>query len=52
MEVKGTPLGDLIDEAGYQGLLSEAEDKLQDFLVDSGEVVIPMDAYIVTVEKS
>ena len=51
MEIKGTPLGDLIDEAGYQGLLSEAEEKLQQFRVDSGKVVIPMDAWIVTTEK-
>lgn len=51
MEVKGTPLGDLIDEAGYKGLLSEAKEKLQHFLGDSGEVVIPMDAYIVTAKK-
>ena len=52
MEVKGTPLGDMIDETGYQGLLGEAKEKLQHFLVDSGEVVIPMDAYIITAEKS
>ena len=51
MEVKGTPLGGMIDEAGYQGFLSEAKEKLQDFLVDGNEVVIPMDAYIITAKK-
>ncbi len=50
-EVKGTPLDDLLDEAGYQTLLEEAEDKLQQFYVDSGEVRMPMDAYIVSAEK-
>ena len=50
MEVRGTPLGDLIDGAGFQGLLHEAQETLQQFIVDSGEVVIPMDAYIVTAQ--
>ena len=51
MEVKGTPLRDLIDETGYEGLLNEAKEKLQNFFVDSGEIVIPMDAYIITAKK-
>ena len=38
----------------YSGLLTnleETHEKLKPFLVDSGEVVVPMDAYIVTAQK-
>ena len=51
MEVKGTPLGDLIDENGYRGILNETKEKLRQFRVGNGEVIMPMDAYIVSAEK-
>ncbi len=50
-EVKGSPLADSIDEEGYRGVIKEAEDKLQRFVVEDG-VVMPMDAFIITAEKS
>jgi SAM-dependent methyltransferase len=49
-EVKESPLEALLDEEGYEGLMREAQDKLQPFRVDS-DVVMPIDAYIITAEK-
>jgi SAM-dependent methyltransferase len=51
-EVKGSPLEALLDDEGYQGLMREAQDKLRRFRADGGEIVMPMDAFIVTAEKS
>ncbi len=51
-EVKGSPLEALLDEEGYQGLMGEAREKLQQFRADGGEVVMPMDAFIITAGKS
>ncbi len=51
-EVKGSPLEALLDEASYQGLLREAQDKLQQFRTDSGEVIMPLDAFIIRAEKA
>ena len=51
-EVKSTPLNDLIDEDSYQTFLEESRDGLKSFLVDGGEVVVPMDAIIVTAQKA
>jgi ubiquinone/menaquinone biosynthesis C-methylase UbiE len=51
-EVKGSPLEALLDEEGYQGLMAEARDKLQPFRADGGEVVMPMDAFIITAQKA
>jgi SAM-dependent methyltransferase len=50
-EVKGSPLEDCIDEESYRSVIKEAEDKLQRFVVEDG-VVMPMDAFIITAEKS
>jgi SAM-dependent methyltransferase len=50
-EVKGSPLEPLLDEESYQGLMQEAVEKLQQFRTSSGEVVMPMDAFIVTATK-
>lgn len=50
-EVKGSSLDDLFDQESYQGFMTEAEEKLQQFRSDTGEVRMPMDAYIVTADK-
>lgn len=51
-EVKGSPLEALLDTESYQGLTQEAQEKLQQFCNDGGAVVMPMDAFIITAEKS
>jgi SAM-dependent methyltransferase len=50
-EVKGSPLEALLDEESYQGLMQEAKEKLQQFHTDSGAVIMPMDAFIITSTK-
>jgi SAM-dependent methyltransferase len=47
-EVKGSPLEPLLDEASYQGLVTEAQDQLQHFCAEGGAVTMPMDAFVVT----
>ena len=47
-EVKGSPLEPLLDEASYQGLLTEAQDQLQQFRAEGDAVTMPMDALVVT----
>ena len=49
-EVKGSPLEALLDAESYQGLMREAQEKLQQFPTDGGAV--PMDAFIITATKS
>ena len=39
------------DEESYQGLMQEAQEQLQQFCTDGGEVIMPMDAFIITTEK-
>ena len=51
-EVKGSPLEALLDEASYQGLMQEAQEKLQQFCADGDAVVMPMDAFIITAAKT
>jgi SAM-dependent methyltransferase len=51
-EVKGSPLEALLDEESYQGLMREAQDELQQFRADGGEVTMPMDAFIITAAQS
>jgi hypothetical protein len=51
-EVKGSPLETLLDEESYQGLMQEAQEQLQQFCTDGGEVIMPMDAFIITAEKA
>jgi SAM-dependent methyltransferase len=50
-EVKGSPLEALFDEESYRGLLQEAKDQLLQFCTDGGEVVMPMDAFVITARK-
>jgi SAM-dependent methyltransferase len=51
-EVKGSPLEALLDAESYRGLLQEAQEKLQQFCTEDGEVIMPMDAFIITATKS
>ena len=51
-EVKGSPLETLLDAESYQGLVHEAREKLQRFRTEGGPVIMPMDVYIITAEKS
>jgi SAM-dependent methyltransferase len=50
-EVKGSPLEALLDEESYRGLVREAQEKLQQFR-SGGEVVMPMDAFVITAGKA
>ena len=51
-EVKGSPLETLLDAESYQGLMREAQEKLQQFRTEGGAVIMPMDAFIITAAKS
>jgi SAM-dependent methyltransferase len=48
VEVKGSPLAGLIGDAEMPALVAEAESALAQFVVPSGEVVMPIAAHIVT----
>jgi SAM-dependent methyltransferase len=50
-EVKGSPLEVLFDEESYRGLIQEAREELLQFRIEGGEVVMPMDALVVTARK-
>jgi SAM-dependent methyltransferase len=51
-EVKGSPLEALLDAKSHQGLMQEAQEKLQRFRTEGGDVIMPMDAFIITATKS
>ena len=51
IEVKGSPLADMLGDDEMQTLAAESEDALAEFVELSGEVVMPMDAHIVTASK-
>jgi SAM-dependent methyltransferase len=51
IEVKGSPLADMLGDDEMQALAAESEDALAEFVVPSGEIVMPMDAHIVTATK-
>jgi SAM-dependent methyltransferase len=48
IEVKGSPLAGMLSDDVMQALAAEAENALVEFVVPSGEIVMPMDAHIVT----
>jgi len=50
-DVKGWTLGEVIDDAGYERLLSAAADRLARFVSDDGSVAFPHPAHIVTATK-
>jgi SAM-dependent methyltransferase len=51
IEVKGSPLADMVSDDAMQALAAESEDALVEFVVPSGEIIMPMDAHIVTARK-
>jgi SAM-dependent methyltransferase len=51
IEVKGSPLADMLSDDMMQALAAESEHALVEFVVPSGEIIMPMDAHIVTARK-
>jgi SAM-dependent methyltransferase len=51
IEVKGSPLAEMVSDDVMDDLASESESALEEFVVASGEIVMPMDAQIVTASK-
>jgi SAM-dependent methyltransferase len=52
IEVKGSPLADMVSDDAMQALAGESETALVEFVVPSGEIVMPMGAHIVTASKA
>ena len=52
VEVKGSPLADMLSEDAMKTLVAEAERALAAFVAPSGEIIMPIDAHIVTANKS
>jgi SAM-dependent methyltransferase len=52
IEVKGSPLADMVSDDAMETLAAESESALAEFVVPSGEIVMPMDAHIVTASKT
>ena len=50
-EVEGSPLAGMISDDAVESLAAEAERALAAFVVPSGEIIMPMDAHIVTANK-
>jgi SAM-dependent methyltransferase len=51
-EVKGSPLEPLLNEESYRALMEEAKEMLVQFCVEGGEVVMPMDAFVMASKKA
>jgi hypothetical protein len=51
IEVKGSPLAEMLSDDAMQALAAESERALAEFVAPSGEIVMPMDAHIVTISK-
>ena len=51
IEVKGSPLAGMLSDDAMRALAAESEDALAEFVVPSGEIVMPMDAHILTASK-
>ena len=52
IEVKGSPLADMVSDDAMEALATESESALAEFVLPSGEIVMPMDANIVTGSKA
>ncbi len=52
IEVKGHPPADHQSDEAMETLAVESESALAEFVQPSGEIVMPLDAHIVTVEKA
>jgi SAM-dependent methyltransferase len=50
-EVKGSPLAGMLSDDVMQSLAAGSKDALVEFVVPSGEIIMPMDAHIVTASK-
>lgn len=50
-EVKGSPLAGMLSDDVMETLAAESERALAEFVVPSGEIIMPMDAHIVTANK-
>jgi SAM-dependent methyltransferase len=51
IEVKGSPLAEMVTDEAMETLGAESESALAEFVVPSGEIEMPMDAHIVTASK-
>ncbi len=51
VEVKGSPLAGMLSDDAMEKLAAESERALAEFVVSSGEIVMPLDAHIVTANK-
>lgn len=51
IEVKGSPLAEMLSDDAMQTLAAESEHALAEFVSPSGEIVMPMDAHVVTASK-
>jgi SAM-dependent methyltransferase len=51
IEVKGSPLADMLGDDAMETLIAESERALAEFVVPSGGIILPMDARIVTANK-
>ena len=51
IEVKGSPLADMLSDDPMETLAAESEQALTEFVLPSSEIVMPMDAHIVTANK-
>ena len=51
-EVKGSPLGDMLDDAAYRALLDEAEGKFAHYRNGTEEVALPIGTNLVTAIKT
>jgi SAM-dependent methyltransferase len=51
IEIKGSPLAGLVDEASYRKVLDAARDDMRDFCDAQGRVSLRLDATIITASK-
>jgi hypothetical protein len=51
IEVKGSPLASMLGDDAMATLAADSESALAEFVVPSGEIIMPMDAHIVTAQK-
>jgi hypothetical protein len=51
IEVKGSPLADMLSDDALENLAAESGHALAEFAVPSGEIIMPLDAHIVTANK-
>lgn len=51
IEIRGSPLAETLSDDAMENLAAESERALARFVVPSGELIMPIDAYIVTASK-